>query len=762
MHERLVWLGVRESDIINARELFSGSVTIFGSGNDNNVSMDKSLGYRMNHNGDMPEYNEFFEQKIKEILSVYPETRFVQYDAIDGYEFSEQIREHFIYQNDYRILNWLNNKHKTKEYFSELVPVLPYKIIKGKDCDFELLKKYYPDIDSYVFQKTYSWGGSGTFLINDKNLEEVTILDDDECYLVSPYIENGVSVNIHCIIYKNDILFFAPSMQLISHDNNMLEYIGSDYSAYSLISTDNNDKVLECSKIICKSLQGKGYRGVCGIDYLLYGDTCYFMEVNPRFQASTALLNKNLIEQGYSTIFDYHIDSFINDRANLDQPGNVADGSFLIYYYNEKQKDRLRWLYRTINETENFNIIDDNLNWNSNIEDGSYVFQLHSSQHISWLDYYNKIRIQPNALISLLDILEEDEYTRLLHLKVLLLTRGVYITPEVWVVTSKADGIDWEEFYAVTIRLPHNIWITASICDSWYDISPVRIEWDDNTDNYYISFYGDKIINVDILPRDKHEMMVTSNGHLYKDIVYKNPDRLRIYHRDGCIFQDNKTGCRFCDLFGTGKKIEFSEIKEVLASYWEDKDIRHYLIGGGSDLPEREYKRVVELSSYISDKDGKPIYLMAQPIKNKEWLVKLKECGVSEIAFNIEIFDRKIAAVVEPGKSGYSLEEYYESLKMAVDIFGDKGEVRSAILLGFDDIDTFKLGIEQLCKLRVSPILSVFRPCEDTPLYNSVSYNELETLYYYNVAKEICKKYAVQLGPSCKACQNNVVALDYN
>ena len=37
-----------------------------------------------------------------------------------------------------------------------------------------------------------------------------------------------------------------------------------------------------------------GYKGILGIDYLIEGDRIYFLEINPRFQESTPLINLEL------------------------------------------------------------------------------------------------------------------------------------------------------------------------------------------------------------------------------------------------------------------------------------------------------------------------------------------------------------------------------------------------------------------------------------------------------------------------------------
>ena len=46
-------------------------------------------------------------------------------------------------------------------------------------------------------------------MLTEQNAHQVEkMLEEAECYLVSGYEENNIPVNIHAIIYENDILLF--------------------------------------------------------------------------------------------------------------------------------------------------------------------------------------------------------------------------------------------------------------------------------------------------------------------------------------------------------------------------------------------------------------------------------------------------------------------------------------------------------------------------------------------------------------------------
>ena len=75
------WVGIRESDIADTKGIYAGSITIFGSGENGNLSMEKDYHQRIDHNGNCPHYDEFFQRSMQIIIDRCPDARFVQYDA---------------------------------------------------------------------------------------------------------------------------------------------------------------------------------------------------------------------------------------------------------------------------------------------------------------------------------------------------------------------------------------------------------------------------------------------------------------------------------------------------------------------------------------------------------------------------------------------------------------------------------------------------------------------------------------------------------
>ena len=752
----IVWIGVRESDIKNISDIFVASITIFGSGKNGNISMDSEYNRRFNHNQPIDEYDSFFQREMKKFIRSNKEVVFLCYDALDCEKFDSELVSHIICLNSFDLLRFFDSKFRQKRWAEGFTNVLPYKITNCKNVldSFDLKKS-----EKWVFQKDFSCGGNGTFLLKKHSKANCKYFaNPDENVMVTKFEQNNISVNIHAVIYQKEIVLFPLSIQLIDNDNYKLEYIGSDFSAAKCVKEDEYNSIAKSASVICKKMQEKGYLGICGIDFIIVDGKCYFMEVNARFQASSSLLNDFLLSKGFPSLQEYHMDSFYNSTCTLVSPPRFADGSQFIYHFNSKNYSKLLLTYNNLKNSNSFNVYDDDLSWNFVIDEGSYLFSIRSFGPISSITYQNDVRFYPN--LKLCDFLINSSLTlsNLTKLKIALLSRGTRISFRGRKILDGLGGADIEEFSAITINLFDDFWITVPCNESRHEISPFEITYDN--DRFELKYYEKVVFPIKIMMKDTIGECKTCKGHLYKEIVYKSPDRLRIYHRNGCALQNAGVGCKFCDLFGSSEPFDFGEICEALSDYLNCDEVRHFMIGGGSEMECNNCRNVLMIAKYISSRTDKSVYIMTRPITDKEILLELKHNSVTEIAYNIEIFDERIAKKVMPGKTKCSLNVYYKCLELATQVWGKKGQVRSMILLGFDDIDTFNKGIEKLCSIGVAPMLSVFRPCGETPLENFAPFDEDTVMKYYNSAKRICAKYNMTLGPTCRACQNNTVAVD--
>lgn len=152
---------------------------------------------------------------------------------------------------------------------------------------------------------------------------------------------------------------------------------------------------------------------------------------------------------------------------------------------------------------------------------------------------------------------------------------------------------------------------------------------------------------------------------------------------------------------------------------------------------------------------------MCLPPKDLSVLDAWYNAGITELAFNLELFDRNKAKQFMPGKGRIPVEQYLNAFDKAVSLWGKDGNVRTILLAGLESQDVLLDGIDTVCSHGVMPILSVFRALRETAMENVVPPSN-EWLYdLYNKAEMICSKYNLHLGPSCPACQNNTLSLPF-
>lgn len=152
---------------------------------------------------------------------------------------------------------------------------------------------------------------------------------------------------------------------------------------------------------------------------------------------------------------------------------------------------------------------------------------------------------------------------------------------------------------------------------------------------------------------------------------------------------------------------------------------------------------------------------MCLPPKDITVIEKYFECGLDEIAFNIEAFDRKYALKHMPGKGDIPIEEYQSALLKAVSLWGEKGKVKSSLIYGIEPDDSFFEGVRWLSMHGIQPIVSIFRPLRNTVCSDYIPPDDIALAKVYDKITVITEDTPVSLGPDCVFCQNNTLSFTY-
>lgn len=312
----LYWVGIRQSEIEFCKDMFKDSITIFGN---TNISMQRKLNKVIDHNNvqNFDMIDDFYNNEMLNILSKDSNAKFMYYSQINSYDNIKRIGllKNVICFNNQGLINYISDKFKLKQELKNIVPILEYKIINGKYCNYQYLCELFNSYDNdFVIQCSTGSGGSGTFILNNNNF--INCSNEDE-YMVTKYCKINIPINIHVLISNSEIILLPGSVQLIQVIDNKLSYKGCDFIAYKDINSKLKSKAEDYAYIIAEKLREKGYIGICGIDSIIYEDEVYLMEINTRFQNSSTMVNLALKENNLPSLQELNIRCFKNETIYL-------------------------------------------------------------------------------------------------------------------------------------------------------------------------------------------------------------------------------------------------------------------------------------------------------------------------------------------------------------------------------------------------------------------------------------------------------------
>lgn len=766
----LYWVGPRDSDISYTGEMFDGVISLFGDEKYKNSSAYcKNYHSRVNHNIIDDDQDNFTITEIINRLAEDQDAQFIFYNPniVHKIKKLKEVRNHILCLNDAGLMERLNNKISFRKLFAPLVKMLDCKIVTAEQCQYENLKEVFKITDEdvkFVVQAPVASGGYGTFILGSDNGHEIQneIIPGSE-YLVSRFLRRSVSVNAHMVIFDHDILFTPCSVQVMKESNNRLFYRGADFITYKKIPERGRKLFGEELLAVGREMQQMGYRGICGIDGMITENDVYILEVNNRFQASTPLINLSLSKVGLPSLHKLNCLAFESESVPEDYKDIIPnlDVPYSNYIFTSGAVDfHLMYFYKRAHEIGTYKyiekIVEDGYDPSQPNEKDAYQYKIIFNTNITGIDGNGEITIHNNIEEPSKDFSQKVEKKNYLYMKVALLNQGVWFTPEAVKRLEESGGIRPGTNCSVDLLMGEMV-INCPVNSKFTEFSPFSIGI--KNEKLALFYYGTYLKNIKINPVDIYSMKKTKNGIAFAVIANMSSDRLRLHHTSACVFKRDGKGCAFCDIRMGKEVITLEDIHAVIDFYLENTEFEHFLIGGQSEISDREYIYIIDTIKYIRKKSDKKIYVMCLPPKNIGLIKELYDAGATEIAFNIEVFDRSLASEIMPGKGRLPLEQYMEALKEGVAILGKGGDVRSIILVGLENDKTFYDGIELLAQNYVQPILSVFRPLPDTEMFDNIPPSNEYLIAVYNRAERICANYGVRLGPSCVQCQNNTLSL---
>lgn len=750
--ENIYWVGPRESDIQEIESIFAGSITIYGSNGGNNISYCKSNTDRINHNMHNDDCDAFIQEELKKLIHKEETVRFLFYNPFLVYDFDPVIVSHSICVNSCELLTQLHDKARCRAMLQQTIKTIPFITLPGAECASNHLGDYFAS-EEFVIQEAFSSGGEGTIRINKS--DTLDFIEPNKRYLISPYIKDAISINVHIVIGASDICFFSPSVQIIKEIERRLLYFGADYICYTSIDRKIQGEVKRVSMMIGKKLQAEGYRGILGIDFLLKDSFLYFMEVNPRFQASSQLLNKAMKSAHQTSLQELHMLSFGNSR--LDHlPEFLVPFSNYAFTTSNVHADRIS---KIINSSEVNVLQKDGFEADQAlpVQENIYLFRCIFDTNISSISH-NRLLLHPNIYTKdITPYIQPGHEMYKPNMKIALLNHGVTLTPQALTFAQECGTIREAVFDAIDIVIFDSLYINVPFSCKFCTFSPFLI--DVANEKFLLLYNGSFVSDVTIsfVPESLLDKR-TASGIPFEHMINLANDRIRINPAPVCIFKKQNMACRFCNLPTQNSSYTIADIREAIDYCLDNVKFNHFLIGGGTYSIQGGWDIIIKIAAYIRSKSDKQIYLMSIPPQTPEILADLYKAGITEVAFNMEIFDRVQALQIMPGKGKIDENTYFSAFHAAVKLWGNTGNVRSLLIYGFDLWDDFLNGIERLCEKGVEPIISIFRPLKETPLEHLNPPPTVELFSLYQKCQHIAHEHSLILGPDCIECQNNTLS----
>lgn len=306
----IYYLGLKDRTVQNTN-YFHDKILIKPSSDSQIPSCEEIAGHEIDYNlmSNFKYICNYYDKMIDQVVKSDPWAKFMPYNqgTIEFMKNSDRV----ICVNNVDLIKDLNNKKRSRELLKGITDCLEYKYLKGKEISYKKLKELFRvDNEKFVVQTFVGFAGIGTYVLTKENEQEIiTDIKKDKIYSVSIYKKNNLSLNNTFMIGEDEIVIFDGSIQNIVLESELL-YNGWDFEKYQNLDIHTKKTIYNQTLKIAEKLKSLGYRGIGGVDYILADNKLYFMEINPRFQASSEELDKILQEEGYESIFQLQYECF--------------------------------------------------------------------------------------------------------------------------------------------------------------------------------------------------------------------------------------------------------------------------------------------------------------------------------------------------------------------------------------------------------------------------------------------------------------------
>ncbi len=193
-----------------------------------------------------------------------------------------------------------------------------------------------------------SRGGAGIWLIRDR--EELAGVAEQSpgegLFCVTPYFASAISVNVNaCVFPGGSVSIHGSSVQLVGIEictPRPLGYAGNDFATIAELPPKALCSLDMLTRTVGAWLSRHGYLGAFGVDALVIEDRVLFVELNPRFQASSAVASRLDDARDRPDQYSDHIAAFLglgaSDQLTLTELVKEQEAVSQVMLYNSGEE----------------------------------------------------------------------------------------------------------------------------------------------------------------------------------------------------------------------------------------------------------------------------------------------------------------------------------------------------------------------------------------------------------------------------------------
>jgi hypothetical protein len=305
-------------------------------------------------------------------------------------------------------------------------------------------------------------------------------------------------------------------------------------------------------------------------------------------------------------------------------------------------------------------------------------------------------------------------------LKLDLAIRGARLAPEIAsnVEIFRVPTLLDHAGRTLEVILPEDVSVNVPVGEAFTQDSPYTLAA--NGDGFVVSTAGHQT-SVRIVPQPRFYGLETRSGASMWRVGTAYGGYLAINPATGCDFTQNGLACRFCDVpTRVGERdaaLSVADVVETVRAAFAEAAIEYVYLHIG--YMHGEDAGILFLEPYvraIKRHFDTLVAVQLQPPRLNAWIDRTYAIGVDALSYSVEIHDAELLHRHCPGRAQQvGRERYYEALRHAATVF-PSGTVWSDLIVGLEPAESTIAGIDTLVEMGVLPVLSLFRPLDDTEL----------------------------------------------